>query len=109
MISNFRVIIVGGGVAGLTASHALQKAGIDHVVLERSKEVAPPVGASIAIYPHGARILSQIGCLEAAKAACRPCERFITRGPDGKVWINSDFFGNVQAKYVMPSLQIQAV
>ncbi|KAF4236331.1 hypothetical protein CNMCM8980_003093 [Aspergillus fumigatiaffinis] len=99
MISNFRVIIVGGGVAGLTASHALQKAGIDHVVLERSKEVAPAVGASIAIYPHGARILSQIGCLEAAKAACRPCERFITRGPDGKVWINSDFFGNVQANH----------
>ncbi|PKX89962.1 FAD-dependent oxidoreductase [Aspergillus novofumigatus IBT 16806] len=99
MISSFRVIIVGGGVAGLTASHALQKAGIDHVVLERSKEVAPPVGASIAIYPHGARILSQIGCLEAARAACRPCERFITRGPDGKVWINSDFFGNVQANH----------
>jgi len=58
MTSNFRVIVVGGGVAGLTASHALQKANIDHVVLERHLEPAPPAGASIAIYPHGARILS---------------------------------------------------
>ncbi|KKK22258.1 hypothetical protein P175DRAFT_0477239 [Aspergillus ochraceoroseus IBT 24754] len=96
MISNFRVIVVGGGVAGLTASHALQQAGIDHVVLERSSEVAPPVGASIAIYPHGARILSQMGCLDAARAACHPCDRFITRGPDGKVWSNSRFFRNVR-------------
>ncbi|EAU36861.1 predicted protein [Aspergillus terreus NIH2624] len=29
-------------------------------------------------------------------AACRPCERFITRGPDGKLWMNSGFFDNVR-------------
>ncbi|KAI9370397.1 hypothetical protein BJX61DRAFT_544639, partial [Aspergillus egyptiacus] len=92
----FRVIIVGGGIAGLTASHALQKAHIDHVVLERSSDIAPPVGASIAIYPHGARILHQIGCLEAAKRACRPCSRFVTRGPDGRVWSDIGFFGHVR-------------
>lgn len=103
MISNFRVIVVGGGVAGLTASHALQRAGIDHVVLERCEEVDPPVGGSIAIYPHGIRILHQIGCLAEAKAACTPCERFITRGPNGRVWSDSPFFENVKQKYVTPS------
>ncbi|KAL9127723.1 MAG: hypothetical protein Q9217_003453 [Psora testacea] len=72
---SFRVIVIGAGVAGLTASHCLQKAGIDHVVLERRSEIAPPEGASIAIYPHGARILKQIECLKAAKKACVPCDR----------------------------------
>lgn len=102
--SSFRAIIVGGGIAGLTASHALQKAGISHVVLERSCEAAPPVGASIAIYPQGARILHQIGCLEKAKASCRPCQHFITRNPDGRVISDSRFFDLVREKYVFTCL-----
>jgi 2-polyprenyl-6-methoxyphenol hydroxylase-like FAD-dependent oxidoreductase len=44
----FRVIVVGAGVVGLTASHCLQHAGIDHVVLEKRNDVAPAEGASIA-------------------------------------------------------------
>ncbi|KAI9690115.1 MAG: hypothetical protein M1822_009076 [Bathelium mastoideum] len=55
----FRVVVVGAGVTGLTASHALQKAGIDHVVLEKGNDAAPSLGASIAIYPHGSRLLEQ--------------------------------------------------
>ena len=102
--SSFRAIIVGGGIAGLTASHALHKSGISHVVLERSCEAAPPVGASIAIYPHGARILHQIGCLEKAKASCRPCQHFITRNPDGRLISDSRFFDLVREKYVFTCL-----
>lgn len=94
----FRVIVVGAGVAGLAASQALQKAGIDHVVLERRDDIAPPEGASIAIYPHGARILHQFGCLAAAKAACVPMERFKNRTPDAKVIVDSSFFDYVKEK-----------
>lgn len=36
--SLFRAIVVGGGVAGLTAAHALRKANMDHVVLERGSD-----------------------------------------------------------------------
>ncbi|KAL8847074.1 MAG: hypothetical protein Q9221_007861 [Calogaya cf. arnoldii] len=80
----FRAIIVGGGVAGLVASHTFTKAGIDHVVLERGSEAAPPTGASIAIYPHGARILQQLGILEQTKAIADPLEDGATnRWPDG--------------------------
>ncbi|CAL8575779.1 hypothetical protein XPA_001683 [Xanthoria parietina] len=80
----FRAIIVGGGVAGLVASHTFFKAGIDHVVLERGSEAAPPTGASIAIYPHGARILQQLGMLEQTKAIADPLEDGATnRWPDG--------------------------
>ncbi|KAK9414811.1 putative FAD/NAD(P)-binding domain-containing protein [Seiridium unicorne] len=88
----FRIIVVGGGVTGLTASLCFQKAGIDHVVLERRDVVAPDEGASIAIYPHGARVLQQLGCLEAAKNACVPCDRWIVRMPDGKKIMDSGYF-----------------
>jgi len=98
--SPFRVIVVGGGVGGLTAAHALRKANIDHVVLERAVDPAPPTGASIAIYPHGARILEQIGCLQAAQRACVPMESFINRRPGGKAIVDSRFFEFVKEKYV---------
>ncbi|KAL8911259.1 MAG: hypothetical protein Q9171_003557 [Xanthocarpia ochracea] len=95
----FRVIVVGAGVAGLTASHCLQKAGIEHVVLERRLEIAPPEGASIAIYPHGARILHQIGRLEAAKKACVPCDRWWCRQPNAKPVMNNGFFHHVKQNH----------
>lgn len=98
--TSFRVVVVGAGIAGLIAAHTLRKAGIDHVVLEKGGEVAPPAGASIAIYPHGARILHQIGCLQAAKDACTLMERFVNRMPNGKVVVDSKFFQYIKEKYV---------
>ncbi|RFU78064.1 fad binding domain-containing [Trichoderma arundinaceum] len=65
----FRVIVVGGGVAGLVASNALQKLGIDHVVLEKHSDIAPPLGAGISMWPHGLRILHQLGYLPAIRKA----------------------------------------
>lgn len=57
----FKVIIVGGGVAGLTLSLTLAAAGIDYVLLEARQEFAPNSGASIAVFPNGARTLDQLG------------------------------------------------
>ncbi|KAF1978068.1 FAD binding domain-containing protein [Bimuria novae-zelandiae CBS 107.79] len=87
----FRVIIAGGGVAGLAMAHALLRAGIDHVVLEKG-DVAPDWGASISTWGHGSRILSQIGCLEALEAAALPLKLLHTRGTDGKAFSQEPFF-----------------
>jgi 2-polyprenyl-6-methoxyphenol hydroxylase-like FAD-dependent oxidoreductase len=95
---SFRVIVVGAGVAGLVASHCLQRAGIDHIVFERRSLVAPPEGASIAIYPHGSRILHQLGCLELVKQACVPLRRWFTRTPDGNRVLNNGYFGYLEEK-----------
>jgi 2-polyprenyl-6-methoxyphenol hydroxylase-like FAD-dependent oxidoreductase len=53
--STFRVIIAGGGIAGLTLANALERAGINFVLLEGRSEIAPQVGASIGMdfFPKG--------------------------------------------------------
>ena len=56
----FRVLIAGGGIAGLALSNALQRAGIDSLLLEAHDEVAPRVGASIGMFANGGRILDQL-------------------------------------------------
>lgn len=99
----FRAIVVGAGVTGLAMSHALQKANIDHIVLERGNEAAPASGASIAMYPHGCRILEQIGCLKAAKASTAPLDRLVNRRPDGSEIAENNFWKYVKEKYAGPT------
>jgi NADPH-dependent 2,4-dienoyl-CoA reductase/sulfur reductase-like enzyme len=45
-MAKFKVVIVGGSVAGLTLAHAFDSAGIDYVLLEARDTFAPPVGAT---------------------------------------------------------------
>ncbi|GAB1205339.1 hypothetical protein APSETT445_004013 [Aspergillus pseudonomiae] len=56
----FRVVIVGGSIAGLTLAHALAAYSIDFVVLEAREEIAPNVGASIGFTGNSPRILEQL-------------------------------------------------
>ncbi|KAG9604685.1 FAD/NAD(P)-binding domain-containing protein, partial [Aureobasidium melanogenum] len=62
MTTPLKVIIAGGGIAGLTLANALEQANIDYILLERRKEIAPQVGASIGMLANGCRILDQLGC-----------------------------------------------
>ncbi len=59
-----RVVIVGGGIGGLTAALSLHQAGIDVVVHEAVADIKP-LGVGINILPHAARELIDLG-LEAA-------------------------------------------
>ncbi|KAK8062459.1 hypothetical protein PG997_014556 [Apiospora hydei] len=95
----FRIIVVGAGVAGLTASHCLQKLGIDHVVLEKQAKVAPPLGASISMWPHGLRILNQLGCLQDIKTSAVPLNRFLCRDPDGRLIHDNTLYTHVQENH----------
>ncbi|KAI5456632.1 hypothetical protein BGZ63DRAFT_434688 [Mariannaea sp. PMI_226] len=62
--TGLRVIIAGGGIAGLALANMLEKANIDYILLEAYSQIAPQVGASIALHPNGLRILDQLGCYE---------------------------------------------
>ncbi|KAE8378025.1 hypothetical protein BDV26DRAFT_199127 [Aspergillus bertholletiae] len=76
--ANFRVVIVGGSVAGLTLAHCLLRNNIDFVVLESHAEIAPQVGASIGILPNGARIIDQLGIYDDVLDAVEPLRRAFT-------------------------------
>lgn len=66
-MADFKIIVVGGGPVGLTAAHALSRAGIEYIVLERRDSVHIDVGASLALWPQGLRVLAQLGLLERLK------------------------------------------
>ncbi|PLB55512.1 monooxygenase [Aspergillus steynii IBT 23096] len=80
---NFHVVIVGGSIAGLTLAHCLQRANISHVVLEKGKEIAPQLGASVAIFANGARILQQLGIYEDIEREIEPIGLVHAIYPDG--------------------------
>ncbi|KAI2617412.1 FAD binding domain protein [Hypoxylon sp. NC1633] len=95
----FRVIVVGGGIAGLAASHCLQRAGIDHIVLEKHREAVPTEGASITIYPQVVRILQQLGCADRLIKTSVPHEYLVARRPDGSELSRTKFFGYVKENH----------
>lgn len=83
-VKGFQVIIVGGGIAGLTLANALEKADIKYILLEARDNIAPTVGASIGIFPNGGRIVDQLGCFEAIEKLTIPLHRGRSRDSNGK-------------------------
>ncbi|KAI0469315.1 FAD/NAD(P)-binding domain-containing protein [Xylaria cf. heliscus] len=70
----FKIIIVGGGVAGLTLANMVEKFGLDYVLLEANDKIDPPTGAAIGLMPNGSFILDQLGCYNAIRAAAQDAE-----------------------------------
>lgn len=79
----FKVIIVGGSIAGLTLAHCLSRLGIDYVVLEKRNQIAPQEGASVGIMPNGGRILEQLGLYDNVEQAIEPLSVAHLVFPDG--------------------------
>lgn len=79
----FMVVIVGGSIAGLSLASMLQANNIDYVVLETYTDIAPQVGASIGLLPHGNRILDQLGALDRLMTLSIPIDNFTFRNDSG--------------------------
>lgn len=84
----FKIIIVGGSVAGLSLANMLERFNIEYILLEGYPEIAPQVGASIGLLPNGLRILDQLGCYEAyrAKAEDQIYQQVYLRESNGKIY-----------------------
>ncbi|KAJ5195989.1 hypothetical protein N7449_006468 [Penicillium cf. viridicatum] len=81
----FKVVIVGGSIAGLSLALMLERNGIDFVILEAYGSIAPQVGASFAVLPSGLRILDQLGCYESVlKKAEYPVDTLHFRDSQGQ-------------------------
>jgi 2-polyprenyl-6-methoxyphenol hydroxylase-like FAD-dependent oxidoreductase len=69
-----RVIVVGGGIAGLSTAIALGRTGQEVVVLERAPRV-DPVGAGITLFANAMRALDRLGVGEVVAARGAPAMR----------------------------------
>ena len=76
------VLIIGGGIGGLSAAIALQDAGFDVDVYEQAEELQE-VGAGLTISWNGLQALNLLGAHEQAVRAGATLEWFDTRAPDG--------------------------
>ena len=61
-------LVVGAGIGGLTATHALTRAGFDVRVIEQAPELKE-VGAGISLWPNAVKALRLLGLGEAVEAA----------------------------------------
>jgi 2-polyprenyl-6-methoxyphenol hydroxylase-like FAD-dependent oxidoreductase len=97
---DFRAIIVGGSVAGLTLAHAFEKAGINYVLLEARDTIAPSLGASILLFPNGATILDQLGIYENMDPILSHLQYSTTWTDPGKSNQKTSYLGQIEFRYV---------
>jgi 2-polyprenyl-6-methoxyphenol hydroxylase-like FAD-dependent oxidoreductase len=62
------VMIIGGGIGGLTSALLLHEAGFDVEVFEAAGEIRP-LGVGINVLPHSVRILDRLGVMEDLERA----------------------------------------
>lgn len=74
----FKVIIVGGSVAGLALANIFEQYGIDYIVLEKYEGIAPQLGAGFAILPNGCHMLDQLGCYEGLVKTNEPINSMVS-------------------------------
>jgi len=67
-VSSRAVIIIGGGIGGLAAAAALQRAGIACALYERA-DALREVGSGLVLWPNAFRALDYLGLSEAIWAA----------------------------------------
>lgn len=94
-MSTFKVVIVGGSIAGLTLAKILERYNIDYIVLEKHATIAPQVGASIATLPHGARILDQLDLFSRVEEISMAVDEGENLGPDGVALGSPEPFGDL--------------
>lgn len=76
--------IVGGGIGGVAAAVALQRAGISATVYEKATEIRE-VGAGMMLWPNATRVLKEFGLLETVAACSGPNEHFLVRASGGQI------------------------
>lgn len=91
MVSEARpIVVVGGGIGGVTAALGLMRIGREVVILERAKAPAD-AGSGITLFPNALAALEAIGAGEAVRAAgvAPPISSAGLRSPSGRVVIDA--------------------
>ncbi|WP_076858393.1 FAD-dependent monooxygenase [Bradyrhizobium mercantei] len=98
------IIIVGGGLGGLTAALALLRQGIKVTVLEQAEELRE-LGAGVQLSPNGTRVLSHLGLDDAMNAvSVAPQAKEIRLWNSGETWPLFDLGATAIAEFGHPYL-----
>lgn len=89
MSSPGRILIAGGGIAGLTLAIALRQRGFTAELIERSMNW-DAIGAGIAVQPNGMRVLRTLGIGAAVERAGMIVRRWLFRDQHGAVLCDTD-------------------
>jgi 2-polyprenyl-6-methoxyphenol hydroxylase-like FAD-dependent oxidoreductase len=92
MTETGRILIVGGGIAGLSLAVALRRNGTAAELVERSL-VWPAVGAGIALHANAVRALRALGLGEAIETASAPLPRWGFYDRHGRQLCETDVAG----------------
>ena len=97
-----RVLISGGGIAGLTTALALLQRGIDVQVFERSAD-PPEVGAGLQLSPNATRVLIALGLGPALeRVAWHTAGKTIRLWNTGQTWSMEDLGVGSVERYGSP-------
>lgn len=81
---NLRILVVGAGIAGITAAQLLRRAGHRPVLIERAEDGKHP-GYMLALMPMADGALDELGVREAYRAASVPFHDYAMRGHTGRL------------------------
>src|SRR5437867_3061281 len=79
-----KALIVGGGVAGLSAAVALQRSGIDYEVFERAPEIRD-IGAGKTLWHNGVEALERLSVAGSVIEAGSPIDELQVLSWKGRV------------------------
>ena len=85
-----RIVIIGGGIGGLSLARELALRGIQSSVLERAAQLNP-VGAGIIMNPNAMRVLERNGLADAVRADSWPYLMRETRDRRGRLLATRDY------------------
>ena len=102
MTADVPLLIIGGGIGGLTAALALARAGLTAHVAERSAEFGE-IGAGIQLAPNALRVLDGLGLLaDLAGLAVRPGHLVFMHADTGRHLTTLDFGEPFEERYGYP-------
>src|SRR5580704_14036174 len=100
-----RVLVIGGGIGGLTAALALERMRAEVIVCEQSPKLSE-IGAGIGLAPNAIKALRALGLEDDINAAAYASEFAVIRSwSDGRE-ISRAYQGDYREKFGAPSVTI---
>jgi 2-polyprenyl-6-methoxyphenol hydroxylase-like FAD-dependent oxidoreductase len=97
-----RAIIIGAGIAGLSAAIALREVGWDIALYEQAPALEP-LGAALSLWPNAMAALTHLGCDDVIRAEAQPLCQIALVERDGRMIANAGVAALPGAQAYLPT------